>query len=101
MWVEALRSGDYKQGTSFLHKGTKFCALGVLMDILSTKEWLPAKVSPSISEDVMQIDGRVAQLSLDVQRDARISRDDMVRLADISDRGMSFSKMADWIEEMH
>lgn len=32
-WLEALRSGKYKQGKEFLKRGNKFCCLGVLCDI--------------------------------------------------------------------
>ncbi len=39
-WLEALRSGNYKQGQNYLHKANegeepKFCCLGVLCDIAS------------------------------------------------------------------
>lgn len=37
-WVVALRSGEYKQGPGALHRGDKFCCLGVLCD-LSGGEW--------------------------------------------------------------
>ena len=34
LWVEALRSGEYEQGTGDLRTGTRtFCCLGVLCDI--------------------------------------------------------------------
>lgn len=37
MWVDALRSGEYKQGHGALHlkypKGDKFCCLGVACDL--------------------------------------------------------------------
>ena len=32
-WVEALRSGDYKQGTNRLRIGDEYCCLGVLCDV--------------------------------------------------------------------
>ena len=33
-WVEALRSGKYEQGKSFLHtRSSKFCCLGIACDI--------------------------------------------------------------------
>jgi hypothetical protein len=31
-WVEALRSGEYKQGTRYLKHGDEYCCLGVLCD---------------------------------------------------------------------
>ena len=33
MWVEALRSGQYKQGSGHLNLDGKFCCLGVLCDL--------------------------------------------------------------------
>lgn len=33
-WVGALRSGKYKQGRGALHRGDKFCCLGVLCEVL-------------------------------------------------------------------
>lgn len=33
LWVKALRSGQYKQGTDCLRTGEKFCCLGVLCDL--------------------------------------------------------------------
>lgn len=32
-WVEALRSGEYKQGTRYLNSEEGFCCLGVLTDL--------------------------------------------------------------------
>lgn len=34
-WIDALRSGEYKQGKSFLQKHNLFCCLGVLCDLHS------------------------------------------------------------------
>lgn len=39
LWVEALRSGNYKQGKYRLKSGNSFCALGVLCDISHLGEW--------------------------------------------------------------
>jgi hypothetical protein len=33
-WVAALRSGDYKQDTTFLKLGDCFCVMGVLCDVV-------------------------------------------------------------------
>ncbi len=32
-WINALLSGKYKQGKEILHRGQKFCCLGVLCDL--------------------------------------------------------------------
>lgn len=41
-WVEALRSGKYKQGQGYLRKGNNYCCLGVLCDLHDDKEWIPS-----------------------------------------------------------
>lgn len=42
-WVDALRSGDYKQGKNCLRFENRFCCLGVLCDIYTktnvNKQW--------------------------------------------------------------
>jgi hypothetical protein len=32
-WINALQSGEYKQGVAYLRNGMKFCCLGVLCDL--------------------------------------------------------------------
>lgn len=36
-WIEALRSGKYKQGKTLLRSANKFCCLGVLCDIIKNE----------------------------------------------------------------
>jgi hypothetical protein len=38
-WLEALRSGKYKQGQRRLRTADKFCCLGVLCDVLDSSKW--------------------------------------------------------------
>lgn len=41
-WVDALRSGEYKQARNTLRKGESFCCLGVLCDLVRDEvegEW--------------------------------------------------------------
>lgn len=38
-WLEALRSGNYKQGRRCLRKDDRFCCLGVLCDISKLGKW--------------------------------------------------------------
>jgi len=33
-WVDALRSGEYKQGKSYLRSSDSYCCLGVLADVI-------------------------------------------------------------------
>lgn len=42
-WVEALRSGEYRQGRGYLRNGGGFCCLGVLCDLAAKEgigEWV-------------------------------------------------------------
>lgn len=53
-WVEALRSGRYKQGRDQLRtEHDEFCCLGVLCDIVAPDEWreLPAHGWTSFDEE--------------------------------------------------
>ena len=38
-WVEALRSGEYRQGRKLLRVGDRFCCLGVACDVSNVGEW--------------------------------------------------------------
>lgn len=38
-WIDALRSGQYKQGQKKLRDGDAFCCLGVLCDISGLDKW--------------------------------------------------------------
>ena len=38
-WLEALRSGNYKQTTGVLKNDEGFCCLGVLCDIMDNSKW--------------------------------------------------------------
>lgn len=37
LWIDALNSGEYQQGRTFLHKDGKFCCLGVLCELYCKK----------------------------------------------------------------
>ena len=46
LWLEALRSGDYKQGTGHLHNragNDGYCCLGVLFNAANPEEWLTSE----------------------------------------------------------
>lgn len=38
-WVAALRSGNYKQGNSWLRVNDLYCCLGVLCDLVNPRAW--------------------------------------------------------------
>ena len=48
LWVEALRSGKYKQGKGKLrqgdeHDGFSYCCLGVVTDLVRPNDWVRSK----------------------------------------------------------
>lgn len=86
-WVEALRSGKYRQAKSILrNKDGAFCCLGVLCDVSGR--------SLNISDDGMTIngDGYFPVWSIVGERHGR-------HLAEQNDRGSSFAQIADYIEK--
>lgn len=56
-WVEALRSGKYKQGKKSLRsrEGDKYCCLGVLCDLYAANKW-------RIREPLNEFDTRFAYI---------------------------------------
>lgn len=95
-WLEALRSGKYKQGESRLRtKEGGYCCLGVLCDVAGLK-W-------EYSEDW---DGWVAREG-DARNPYLLGGFDLEselppeprQLWSMNDSGVSFDEIADWIEE--
>ena len=105
-WIDALRSGEYKQTQSFLcHKdardGDQFCCLGVLTDLFLQDrgyEWTyndEQDDGPYISYETLP-DDVVVWAGLDsndptVDFDAESS----VCLSKLNDNGVSFTQIAD------
>src|SRR5947199_7438501 len=40
-WLDALRSGTYRQGYGTLRRNDQFCCLGVLCDLVDKTKWEP------------------------------------------------------------
>ena len=85
-WVEALRSGKYKQGRQYLNQDGKYCCLGVACEVL--------KIMP---EDMFYPPWSLVQ-ALDLVDDAGKSRDSSATLAWLNDNGKDFEAIADLIE---
>ncbi len=122
-WVEALRSGQYKQGDGMLRINdedtgkTSFCCLGVLCNIhaqehprLAARETNPGSYmgySSCLPREVMDW----ASFSDDMGTPAppknkelpdtpvHINGSDYESLADANDSGVSFARIATWIEK--
>lgn len=109
MWVEALRSGEYKQGRGQLRFGNEYCCLGVLCDLHSEAvggSWV--KPEPDILWLGSSYDGEESVLPTSVVEWAGLNKTNPVvcilgidiNLIDINDVYMSFSEIANCIEAL-
>lgn len=122
-WVTALRSGNYKQGRSYLHKrrtsGDSYCCLGVLCEVAVKHGVIDPPTPRRDDETIMcygkNLDNAPFYLPKEVIEwagvvDERISIDpilakttyagrDTRSLSHMNDMGASFSEIADVIEE--
>lgn len=89
-WLEALRSGKYKQGRLALRtKADDFCCLGVLCDVSGVSEWEENGLCYSY-------DGALSFLPPLLRNQlTQEARHALMRMNDYS--GMSFPDIADWI----
>lgn len=110
-WVKALRSGEYKQGSSALrtviHNDERFCCLGVLCDLYSIEhkkdEWSLKEGGGSYNHNGSG--GYPSQKVLDwaglycSAGDFVTIGDDNETLASMNDLGYTFKEIATAIEE--
>lgn len=98
-WVEALRSGRYRQAQGALYRGTKFCCLGILCDV-DGQPWGPAA---RVDSDAGVIKARPYEGSYFQLDDNQLSRfglssDAQFELVRQNDCRVPFAEIADWIE---
>jgi hypothetical protein len=94
-WVKALRSGEYKQGTGYLHgsQTNTYCCLGVLC-----KAGL-GLVGEATNRGVTAFDGSVCLLSYSLRDRTGLSCAQEKELVDLNDDyHKTFPEIADWIE---
>jgi hypothetical protein len=100
-WVEALRSGQYKQGQLFLHSEDSFCCLGVLTDLYCLdhniqwrKAWL-GSAEKSFNSETERLHPKVLEW-------AGLNSPDPIagsfHLSQFNDNGGTFTQIADLIE---
>lgn len=88
LWVDALRSGKYKQGAGYLRTpGDTFCCLGVLADVIDPEGW--SGIELSVWRDSACFLPPSDPLELRVQD----------KLTKMNDSGKSFEDIATYIEE--
>jgi hypothetical protein len=100
-WVAALRSGEYKQGHTYLrNRDNKFCCLGVLCDIIDPTLWTQEQKF----ETSFSYLGRLAELPGSLQEEFELGNMGThpnldQSLASMNDGGCSFEEIADIIEK--
>jgi hypothetical protein len=105
-WVDALRSGEYKQGRSYLGMNNQFCCLGVLCEII----YRDGKIDKRERDDgLVQYGVRrdSTSLPIEVQDLADIDDDPLIHynnlptmISNLNDiKKLQFPEIADLIEE--
>lgn len=99
-WVQALRSGEYEQGTGYLCEidggVVKYCCLGVLNELVYGKDdW----IAPRKTIYSKQNNSESFVRTIDLGEHKEIDVQD--KLADFNDAGWSFKKIAAWIEQTY
>jgi len=65
-WIEALRSGNYKQGTGTLRAGDNYCCLGVACEVSELGKWVPLNADENEEKPILAdtylylVDGEIA-----------------------------------------
>lgn len=95
-WVEALRSGEYKQTQGRLRDSDSFCCLGVLCDLVQPKGWKRLGGSES---GYWQHGDAYAVLPLNIERSTKLTVEEGGMLALLNDSGKSFREIAKVIQK--
>lgn len=103
-WLDALRSGKYRQGSRVLRsESNKYCCLGILCELVDPAGWRPTPV-PSLSgmayEYITGGSHNVSMPSIRTLESAELEPEIAEKLARLNDDGMSFSDIAKYIEEV-
>lgn len=104
-WIEALRSGKFKQGKNFLHdkEDDSYCCLGVLAKINECKIWESDKqLNLDRHEKILlgddncdDDDGYGTFMLIGMPKHNK-----KLSLAKMNDRGYTFEQIADVIEDL-
>lgn len=101
-WVEALRSGKYEQGRSWLHKQGRFCCLGVACEVMGV-EWAGEEEDEDgyyYAMNLLDFPGHSSILPPELTQRLGISTDDHNALAELNDEGVPFCDIATLIENL-
>ena len=99
LWLEALRSGKYKQGKLYLKKDNKYCCLGVACDLYNKTHKVKVDFV-NYTSDNQQINTGLPPVVMKWlglnHSEGRLSNN--YYLSTKNDNGVSFNKIADLIE---
>jgi hypothetical protein len=96
-WVAALRSGEYRQGVNALkyspeNAQPKYCCLGVLAELAEPSSLVTVG-------GLSDFHGSVSFLRCSESDYLYLSKEIQHKLSVKNDRGLDFTKIADWIEK--
>lgn len=91
-WIDALRSGKYKQGPAYLRTlDDKFCCLGVLCEV--------GRIVPKENDYNYIYDGSSSSLSDKLSTEFGLNDILISTLINMNDSAkMKFQQIADWVE---
>ena len=101
-WIEALRSGEYKQGMHYLRKrNDEYCCLGVLCDLFDNTKW-DTYFNDSSSYEGVHYDTMFASSPpKHIMCEVGLTPVEINLLTDMNDeKGWSFEEIADLIESL-
>lgn len=108
MWIEALLSGNYKQGKKCLcrsgKEGDEFCCLGVLCDQLDSSKWTG---NSGVRYYLFGLSSTAYLLPVDIIYSIKTDGKEFIEieeallyLADeMNDKGKSFAEIAEYIQK--
>lgn len=95
-WVEALRSGNYKQVKQKLRTSEGFCCLGVLCDVVDSTKWVKNPFGTNFFHS-----GWSGILPQDIMEMAKLDKEDAQILMDANDcEDWSFDDIATYVDIM-
>ena len=103
VWIDALLSGTYQQGLSYLNAGGQFCCLGVKCEIDVMDGLMLSKQRGGRYEfEYAELDGedfRANYPSPETYSRWGLNRYQVEELGQMNDTGKSFTEIAEWIRE--
>ena len=101
-WLEALRSGSYEQGrtylkyTEFSRQRNSWCCLGVLCKVAELKQ---ENRGDGVWVFSSELDSTALLLPLGFRSSIGVTSEQELLLSAMNDHGTSFLEIADWIEK--